>query len=170
MKREIDLVRQQHAKLGFPVRDTFDAQIPTTELLARRRALRQQTDELIEIGLYSNNRPALAAQLALTMTALAGTCVQIGYEPSLEDMVVASKELIEDARLVFDKGLHMREWEQARAGTAILEIVCHGIAALVGIPSAEVFDAVHEGLISGASVDAIDASIAELLNKEQHHA
>lgn len=142
MKHEMDKVRALHVARGLPVPDQppkHSAEL-ALQVLSIRRSVRMMSDGLINEGLLSSSALETARGIAATMVAASGAMVALGIEPTLEDFVLAAKELVEDARIVLDKGVHSHEWDQARIGTVMLGIVCMGIAAALGIPYHEVFD------------------------------
>lgn len=153
VKYEIDRCRAQHEVLGMPIRDSLGTDATAQEIVSRRKAVRVQTDRLIQHGIYSNDPVALVAELVLTMTALGSSCVQLGMEPQLNDMANAARELIEDARIPWDKGLQVRDLQQAAIGCAMLEIIVHGIAAVLSLPYAEVFQVFHNAFVAGCEPD-----------------
>ncbi len=175
MKFEIALVRAQHQALGFPLRacpgegQDPSEDIPALELMSRRRAVRTATDALIEHGLMGGDLPALSVQIGCAMTAVAGSCAQVGMEPSISDFLDAARELVADARIVWDKGVHLKEWEQARIGAAMIEIVCHGIAATLGIPYQQVFESLHRRFVA-QELEPDMAEIRAILRRAGHEA
>ena len=167
MRFEMELVKQQHQAHDLPVRDKFiEAEVKTEELISRRRVIRLETDNLIHEALLTNDILKLATATGTVMTVTAGVCVQLGIEPTLEDFLTAAKELIEDARVPVDKGLHQREWRDAIVGAVMLEIVCRGICAVVSIPYKDVFELLHNAYLKGEQPD-IEA-LKELLRKAGH--
>jgi len=155
MKFEIDLVTGQHTKLGLPVHTVVYDGIQPQEALGIRRAVRIATDEFIQHGLYVNDFVALAIKLGELQTANAGACILTGVNPTVEDFIVAARELVEDARVLPDKALQMRppEWEQLRIGVCMLEIVCHGICGVLGIPYKQVFELLHRHYAEESTLD-----------------
>ena len=167
MRFEIALVTEQHKKLGLPVHTGVYDGIQPPETLAVRRAVRIATDEFIQHGLYVNDFVALAIKLGELQTANAGACLLTGVTPTVEDFIVAARELIEDARVLPDKALQMRppEWEQLRIGVCMLEIVCHGICGVLGMPYKPIFEALHKAFTEGHPPAVLELTIRDILRK-----
>lgn len=153
MEYEMKLVKEQHERIGLPVRDKSPTRFSPDELSARRRGVRVATDGLIRSGLDGRNITEIAAGIAETMTAAAGTCLQFGLRPNLASALNAARELLEDARLVVDNGLTFSEHDQVDAGVCMLEIVCTGIASCFGIPYKQVIDLAHAAYMQGKDID-----------------
>ena len=152
MKFEIDLVRDFHRAFGRPVRQIPVDNIPKEETDLRQRLQREEVDEL-KVALATGDIVGVADGGGDAMYIAAGTCVQVGVEPTIHDFCDASAELLEDAQIVLNKGTHMHEWDQVRIGACMLEIVVRGMMACLGIPYEEAFRLIHENNMSKLGPD-----------------
>jgi hypothetical protein len=152
MKFEIDLAREQHRVYFIPTRTKPDEPpVSPDEVVARRRSLRLTTDELIHKAMLNGDIVTLLQCLVETMTATAGTCAQFGLEPDISDFMLAGKDLIEDARVLLDKALLVRDYEQVKIGAAMIQCVVAGICAVCGLPYREAFELAHQAYIDAGS-------------------
>lgn len=144
MRDEITKVREQHRYYSIPQRTVPD-EPPVTleETTARRRSLRMTTDDLISKGLLNGDAAALLNSLCETMTATAGACAGLGVEPDVNDLLLGVKDLTEDVRVLLDKSISVREYDQLKIGATMMEIVCVGTAAILGLPYREAIAMAH---------------------------
>ncbi len=142
MKQEIDAVRDNHILFGVPSREHYDRKIPQAEFDLRFRLVREETEET-KMALLKKDLVKIADGIADTMVVTAGSGVQLGIQPGVDDMVLAASELLEDARKVFEMGLRVKDPRDIAGGMCMLEIVCRGVAALLNLPYWEVFQIVH---------------------------
>lgn len=167
MRHEIVRVAEQLAAAGGRIRLIEKAgQDPVKEMpvsreesLVHRKTIREQTDKLIDRGLAASAPLPILQSVCETMTALAAVCAQVGIEPSTREMLIATKELIEDARVVVDKGLQLAEWEQVRIGVAMLEIVLTGLTSRLNMPYHRGFEIMHTALMANQPDDITTAEI-----------
>ncbi len=170
MQYETTLVAQQHQKYGLPIRTATAGQPPAMpqpaalEVLAMRRNVRQGTDVLMK-ALFAGDPVQLLKSMCDAMHTISTACVQLGIEPALKDFVYAAKELLEDARIPFDKGLHVKEWDQAIVGVAMIEIVCAGVAYCLNMPYVQAFAIMHEGRMEQALPEQVRARLRGVLRE-----
>ena len=147
MKKELEYATEFLSKIpGAPILTVPPD--PTTRVsdidLARlRRSTRTAIDQVIHHALLSSNIVGLASGLASSMLTVGAVLSQLSLEPDVEDFVYAAKELLEDARIPFDKGLKGSEWGDVRIGSVMLEIVARGVCAVLNLPYEEVLDEMH---------------------------
>ena len=144
MKFETDLARAQHAYYSIPTREKPDDPIVTAqEVIARRRSLRMVTDDLIHKAFLNGDVVTLMRSIVETMTAVGGTCAQFGIQPDISDFLLASKDLVEDARVLLDKGIGVREWDQVKVGAAMMQCVVGGMCAILNLPYRAAMEMAH---------------------------
>lgn len=117
--------------------------VKESDLATLRRSVRSVTDKVIHDALLSSNVTGVASGLASTMLSVGAVLGQLSLEPDVEDFVYAAKELLEDARIPFDKGLKGSEWGDVRIGSVMLEIVCRGISSVLNLPYEAVLAEMH---------------------------
>jgi hypothetical protein len=144
MKYEIDMARAQHIFFSIPQRSKPDEPpVTADEVIARRRSLRMVTDGLIHTAFLNGDVVQLMEAIVETMTATAGTCVQFGIEPDISDFLLAGKDLVEDARVLLDKAILVREYDQVKIGAAMLQCVCAGVCGILGLPYKDAMAMAH---------------------------
>lgn len=144
MRDEIEKVREQFKFYSIPQRTTPDEPpVPPSEVVSRRRSMRICTDEFIDKALMNGDAPTLLRSLCEVMTATAGTCAGLGLDPDVSDLLLGAKDLVEDVRVLIDKGIGVREYDQVKVGCAMMEIVCIGMAAVLGLPYREALAMAH---------------------------
>ena len=144
MKLEIGMARDQHRYYSIPVREKPD-EPPLTpdEVIARRRSIRLVTDSLINTAFLNGDVVQLLESIVETMTCVGGTCAQLGIEPDISDFLLAGKDLVEDSRVLIDKGISVREYDQVKIGAAMLQCVCAGVCAILGLPYRDAIEMAH---------------------------
>ena len=144
MKMEIDIAREEQEFYFIPHRAEQDTPAVThEEVVAARRAIRMVTDSLTGPAMLNGDAVTLLRGIVETMTAVGGTCSQFGLQPDISDFMLAGKDLVEDARVLVDRGLVTREWEQVRVGAAMIQCVCAGVCAILGLPYKAALDMSH---------------------------
>lgn len=149
MKFEMDKVREFRLAAGLPVRDTAPRHIEVAEeILGLRKNMRMLSDGLIA-ALMNQSTEGVAVGITQVTTAGATALVSLGIgEPGIEDLVVGAKELLEDARVIYDKGLQVGEYDQVKVGATMMTLICMGLASVLNIPYAviftEIFNAANE--------------------------
>jgi hypothetical protein len=144
MKYEIELARAQHLFYAIPQRTKPDEPpVTADEVIARRRSLRMVTDSLIHTAFLNGDVVQLMEAVVETMTATAGTCAQFGIAPDISDFLLAGKDLVEDARVLLDKGINVREYDQVKIGAAMLQCVCAGVCGILGLPYRDAMAMAH---------------------------
>ena len=144
MKTEIEMTKEQHKFYSIPVRDKPDEPpVSLEEVTARRRSLRMTTESLIHDAFLGGDVVRLMEAVVETMSATAGTCSQFGLEPDISDFLLAGKDLVEDARVLLDKGLTVREWDQVKIGAAMIQCICGGVCAILGLPYKDAMAMAH---------------------------
>ena len=144
MKYEIEMARKQHIFYSIPQRTKADEPpVTADEVIARRRSLRIVTDDLIQKALLNGDIVLLLQSICETMTAVGGTCAHFGIEPDISDFLLAGKDLVEDSRVLLDRGIGVREWDQVKVGAAMMQCICAGICAILGLPYRDALDLSH---------------------------
>lgn len=144
MKFEIAMAREQHVFYSIPQRTTPDEPpLTTQEVLARRKSIRIVTDDFIHKAVLNGDIVTLLQSVVETMTCVGGTCAQLGIEPDISDFLLAGKDLVEDARVLLDKGLNVKEYDQIKVGTAMIQCVVAGICAILGLPYKDAMAMAH---------------------------
>ncbi len=145
MRDEIEKARAQATFYSIPQRSVPDEppMLPA-ETAARRRSLRMTTDDLIHKAILNGDAAVLMNSICETMTAIGGTCAGLGIEPDINDLLLGAKDLIEDVRVLIDRGINVREYDQVKIGCAMMEAVCIGICAVLGLPYREGMQLAHD--------------------------
>lgn len=144
MRDEIEKARAQFTFYSIPQRAKPDEPpLSQSETVSRRRSMRICTDDFISKALMNGDAPTLLRSLCETMTATAGTCAGLGLEPDVSDLLLGAKDLVEDVRVLIDRGIGVKEYDQIKVGCAMMEIVCIGIAAVLGLPYREAMTMAH---------------------------
>jgi len=107
-----------------------------------RQLTRISSDALIHDAILRSDINTLAARSAQLMIAIATNLLRYKIDPDVSDFVYAAKELIEDARIVIDKGIQMNEKKDIAIGSVMIEIVVKGICSTLALPYDEVFSMV----------------------------
>ena len=145
MKMEIDFARAQHIFYSIPQRAVPDEPpLTNEEIIARRRSLRIVTDDFIHKAMLNGDVVTLLKSVVETMTCVGGTCAQLGIEPDISDFLLAGKDLVEDARVLLDKGISVREYDQIKVGAAMVQCVVAGICGILGLPYKDAMALAHE--------------------------
>ena len=145
MRDEIAKARAQATFYSIPHREKPDEPpVSLAEMTARRRSLRMVTDDLVHAALLNGDVATLMNSICETMTAVGGTCAGLGIEPDVNDLLLAAKDLVEDVRVLIDRGIGVKEYDQIKIGCAMMEAVCIGISAVLGLPYREAMQLAHE--------------------------
>lgn len=161
MKFETELVRGQNF-----LSDTEDLPANVVRLrptVSARKDLRDAvtftTDDALAV---QRDMLSVANGLSATMISVAGIVNEFKVDPGVDDLVNAASRLLQAAHSIMDRGLMIPNWDEARCGAVMIELVARGTFAALGIPYEEVLKSVwasgdayfvlkQNGLIKGES-------------------
>jgi hypothetical protein len=127
-----------------------DTRMGMRDIAMLRRIVRSITDRVIHEALMTSNLTGLASGLGSTMLDVATGLGHMRMEPEVNDFVTAAKELIEDARIPWDKGLKQMEFDDVRISAVMMEIVVRGIFSTLNLPYQQVIDELHRARMAHA--------------------
>lgn len=143
MHAEMELVRANHKLFNVPERPAFHpVEIKESEWLLRRKLVNEESGEVLS-AFMEQNIVDLADGLADTMYVVVGSLVQFGLTPEVRDFASAAVELLEDARVKFNKAVLLKDGDNIKATSCMFEIVCKGICLSLNIQFSKLFEIVH---------------------------
>lgn len=167
MDYEIKLAKEAAEKSAGIIRAEPPPVLPTPEANMAQKRVRQASDNLMD-ALMTADLGAIAFSGTHLQLATAGNLVRLGLEPTVEDLVNAARQLIDDARVPAFKGIAAREWDQVRVGSVMVEIVVRGIFTLLQVPYKEILDEVHKGGMQSLAGQEVTADIVAILRAAGH--
>jgi len=159
MKFETDLVRGSDPAADTEALTANVVQLKPTQNARKdlRDAVTFTTDDALSV---QRDLRAVANGLATTMISVASIVNEYKLDPGVEDLVNAASRLLQTAHSVMDRGLMIPNWEEARCGAVMIELVARGAFAALGLPYEDVLKSVwasgdayfvlkQQGLIKG---------------------
>lgn len=170
MLYEMTKALELHDKIGLPVREGPDKELPVQEIRHLRKLVRTETDRLL-LALAQNDLPGTAQYIAEVSYDLAEIAIQTGARPDPSHFKNACRQLIQETRVVVDRGLQMKDWNQLQVGLAMLHSIVLAMSAALNIPYLAVFNHIHERRLKPEAInpDDIEAVIKAAMEQGLHH-